>query len=96
MLWKMMLKVWSNVVKLLTGNMQLFNKIYFKFFFTYVIIYVNYVLVFRLSPFLYDLAHLNPENTKFVVQAIIKEKHKEFEKNKKKYPYLDTVCSTFN
>ncbi|KAG6798512.1 nucleolar protein 14 [Apis mellifera caucasica] len=48
-------------------------------------------IVDRLSPFLYDLAHLNPENTKFVVQAIIKEKHKEFEKNKKKYPYLDTL-----
>ncbi|XP_076230915.1 nucleolar protein 14 homolog l(3)07882 [Calliopsis andreniformis] len=45
----------------------------------------------RLSPFLYDLAHVNPENAKTVVQEIIKEKHREFEKNKKKYPSLDTL-----
>lgn len=44
-----------------------------------------------LSPFLYDLAHINPQNTKNIIQAIIKEKHEEFEKNKKRYPGLDTV-----
>lgn len=45
----------------------------------------------RLSQFLYDLAHLNPQNARTVVQAIIKEKHDEFEKNKKRYPGLDTL-----
>ncbi|XP_033319002.1 nucleolar protein 14 homolog [Bombus bifarius] len=45
----------------------------------------------RLSPFLYDLAHLNPQNAKSVIQAIIKEKHNEFEKNKKRHPDLDTL-----
>ncbi|CAK9823662.1 Nucleolar protein 14 homolog [Anthophora retusa] len=48
-------------------------------------------IVDGLSPFLYDLAHLNPANARTVVQAIIKEKHEEFEKNKKKYPGLDTL-----
>ena len=43
-------------------------------------------IIDRLSPFLYDLAHVNPENTKTVIQEIIKEKHEEFEKNKHKYP----------
>lgn len=41
-----------------------------------------------------DLAHVNPENAKTVIQEIIKEKHEEFEKNKKKYPSLDTVSLT--
>ncbi|XP_054015738.1 nucleolar protein 14 homolog [Hylaeus anthracinus] len=45
----------------------------------------------RLSPFIYDLAQMNPENAKTVMQEIIKEKHEEFEKNKKKYPELDTL-----
>lgn len=53
-------------------------------------------ICFRLSPFLYDLAHLNPQNASSVTQEIIKEKHKDFEKNKKKYPDLDTVCSIYN
>ena len=48
-------------------------------------------IIDRLSPFLYDLAHVNPENTKTVIQEIIKEKHEEFEKNKHKYPGLDTL-----
>lgn len=30
------------------------------------------------------------------MQAIIKEKHEEFEKNKKRYPSLDTVYLIFN
>ncbi|XP_003397298.2 nucleolar protein 14 homolog [Bombus terrestris] len=45
----------------------------------------------RLSPFLYDLAHLNSQNAKSVIQGIIKEKHNDFEKNKKRYPGLDTL-----
>ncbi|XP_003707475.1 nucleolar protein 14 homolog l(3)07882 [Megachile rotundata] len=48
-------------------------------------------IIDRLSPFLYDLAHVNPQNTKNIIQAIIKEKHEEFEKNKKRYPDLDTL-----
>nr|XP_034188024.1 nucleolar protein 14 homolog [Osmia lignaria]XP_034188025.1 nucleolar protein 14 homolog [Osmia lignaria] len=48
-------------------------------------------IIDRLSPFLYDLAHVDPQNTKNVMQAIIKEKHEEFEKNKKRYPSLDTL-----
>ncbi|XP_076761645.1 nucleolar protein 14 homolog l(3)07882 [Xylocopa sonorina] len=48
-------------------------------------------IIDRLSPFLYDLAHLNSQNARTVVQAIIKEKHDNFEKNKKKYPDLDTL-----
>ncbi|XP_076163740.1 nucleolar protein 14 homolog l(3)07882 [Ptiloglossa arizonensis] len=48
-------------------------------------------IIDRLSPFLYDLAHMNPENAKIVMQEIIKEKHEEFEKSKKKYPDLDTL-----
>lgn len=53
---------------------------------------VNCFNVFdRLSPYLYDLAHVNPESTKVYFQEIIKEKHEEFEKNKKNYPGLDTL-----
>ncbi|OAD53158.1 Nucleolar protein 14 like protein [Eufriesea mexicana] len=48
-------------------------------------------IIDRLSPSLYDLAHLNPINAKAVIQAIIKEKYEEFKKNKKKYPGLDTL-----
>ncbi|KZC12171.1 PREDICTED: nucleolar protein 14 homolog [Dufourea novaeangliae] len=45
----------------------------------------------RLCPFVYDLAHMNSENAKMCIQEIIKEKHAEFEKHKKKYPNLDTL-----
>ncbi|XP_076625217.1 nucleolar protein 14 homolog l(3)07882 [Colletes latitarsis] len=48
-------------------------------------------IIDRLAPFLYDLAQMNPENAKTVIQEIIKEKHEEFENNKKKYPDLDTL-----
>ncbi|XP_017893239.1 nucleolar protein 14 homolog [Ceratina calcarata] len=48
-------------------------------------------IIDRLSPFLYDLAHLNAQNARTVMQAIIKEKHDEFEKNKRRYPSLDTL-----
>ncbi|KOX78543.1 Nucleolar protein 14 [Melipona quadrifasciata] len=51
----------------------------------------GFQIIDRLSPFLYDLAHLNPQNSSSVIQEIIKEKHKNFEKNKKKYPDLDTL-----
>ncbi|KAG7200751.1 hypothetical protein KM043_001298 [Ampulex compressa] len=45
----------------------------------------------RLSPYLYDLAHVNPMLTQTSVQEIIKEKHEDFEKNKKRYPDMDTL-----
>lgn len=34
---------------------------------------------------------MNPENAKTCIQEVIKEKHDEFEKNKTKYPDMDTV-----
>ncbi|XP_047352616.1 nucleolar protein 14 homolog [Vespa velutina] len=53
---------------------------------------VNFFQVFdRLCPYLYDLAHINPENTKNCIVEIIKEKHEEFEKNRKQYPNIDTL-----
>ncbi|XP_033176901.1 nucleolar protein 14 homolog [Bombus impatiens] len=51
----------------------------------------GFQIIDRLSPFLYDLAHLNPQNAKSVIQRIIKEKHDDFEEDKKKYPGLDTL-----
>ncbi|XP_014478490.1 PREDICTED: nucleolar protein 14 homolog [Dinoponera quadriceps] len=45
----------------------------------------------RLCPYLYDLAHMNPENTTICIQEIIKEKHEEFQRKKRKYPDLDTL-----
>ncbi|KAF3421845.1 hypothetical protein E2986_01393 [Frieseomelitta varia] len=51
----------------------------------------GFQIIDRLSPFLYDLAHLNPQNASSVTQEIIKEKHEDFEKNKRKYPDLDTL-----
>ncbi|XP_024868644.1 nucleolar protein 14 homolog [Temnothorax curvispinosus] len=45
----------------------------------------------RLCPYLYDLAHMNPENAKTCIQEVIKEKHNEFEKNKTRYPDMDTL-----
>ena len=51
----------------------------------------GFQIIDRLSPFLYDLAHLNPQNAKSVIQGIIKEKHNDFERNKKRYPDLDTL-----
>lgn len=46
---------------------------------------------FRLCPYLYDLAHMNPENAKTYIQEVIKEKHNKFEKNKMSYPDMNTV-----
>ena len=46
---------------------------------------------FRLCPYLYDLAHMNSENAKICIQEVIKEKYDKFEKNKTKYPGMDTV-----
>ncbi|XP_066598447.1 nucleolar protein 14 homolog isoform X2 [Prorops nasuta] len=45
----------------------------------------------RLCPYLYDLVQGNPQNAKICIQEVLKEKHEEFEKNKKKYPNLDTL-----
>lgn len=35
---------------------------------------------------------MNADNAKTCIQEIIKEKHNEFEKMKKGYPEMDTVC----
>lgn len=52
---------------------------------------INTFQVFdRLCPYLYDLAHANPENANICMIEILKQKHEEFEKNRKKYPNIDT------
>ncbi|XP_015181377.1 PREDICTED: nucleolar protein 14 homolog [Polistes dominula] len=45
----------------------------------------------RLCPYLYDLAHANPESTKNSMIEIIKKKYEEFKNNKKQYPNIDTL-----
>ncbi|KAM0726823.1 Nucleolar protein 14 [Formica fusca] len=45
----------------------------------------------RLCPYLYDLAYLNPTNTKNYVEEILKEKYDKFAKNRKRYPGMDTL-----
>lgn len=53
---------------------------------------VNSFQIFdRLCPYLYDLAHANPENTKNCLVEIIKKKYEEFKNNKKEYPNIDTL-----
>lgn len=59
-------------------------------------IYIYYLLIIydfysRLCPYLYDLAYLNPTNTKNYVEEILKEKYDKFAKNRKRYPGMDTV-----
>jgi len=44
-----------------------------------------------LCPYLYDLAHLNPANTKAYIEEMLKEKYDKFATNKKRYPGMDTV-----
>ncbi|KAL0120714.1 hypothetical protein PUN28_008408 [Cardiocondyla obscurior] len=45
----------------------------------------------RLCPYFYDLAHANPENSKICIQEMIKIKHDKFEKNRTRYPDMDTL-----
>ncbi|KYQ51651.1 Nucleolar protein 14 [Trachymyrmex zeteki] len=45
----------------------------------------------RLCPYLYDLAHMNSENAKICIQEVIEEKYDKFEKNKTRYPGMDTL-----
>ncbi|KYM96153.1 Nucleolar protein 14 [Cyphomyrmex costatus] len=45
----------------------------------------------RLCPYLYDLAHMNSENAKICIQEVIEEKYNKFEKNKTKFPGMDTL-----
>ncbi|XP_011161923.2 nucleolar protein 14 homolog [Solenopsis invicta] len=45
----------------------------------------------RLCPYLYDLAHMNPQNAETYIQQVIKEKHIEFEKNKTTYPNMQML-----
>lgn len=42
-----------------------------------------------LMPHIYDLAQLNKENTYRSLQAVIKEKHEDYRKKKKKYPGIE-------
>ncbi|XP_043273708.1 nucleolar protein 14 homolog [Venturia canescens] len=45
----------------------------------------------RLCPHLYDLAQASAQNTATCVQNILRNKHDEFEINRKKYPGLETL-----
>lgn len=44
-----------------------------------------------LTPFLYDLAKMNPTETATCFQDVIKEKQEEFRKRPRQYPSLDTL-----
>lgn len=44
-----------------------------------------------LTPFLYDLAKMNPHETATCFQEVIKEKQEEFQKRPRQYPLLDTL-----
>lgn len=44
-----------------------------------------------LTPFLYDLAKMNPRETATCFQDVIKEKQEEFRKRSRQYPSLDTL-----
>lgn len=50
-----------------------------------------FMILDRLCPHLYDLAHINPEQTTMSFQGVIKEKQNEFRENEKKYPDLDAI-----
>lgn len=50
-----------------------------------------FMIIDRLSPHLYDLSHINPEQTTMSFQGVIKEKQTEFRENEKNYPDLDTL-----
>ncbi|KAL1494774.1 hypothetical protein ABEB36_010319 [Hypothenemus hampei] len=44
-----------------------------------------------LTPYIFELAQLNPENTHNSVLEVLKEKHQEFRKKKKKYAGLEVL-----
>ncbi|XP_030753154.1 nucleolar protein 14 homolog [Sitophilus oryzae] len=51
----------------------------------------NFQLFKSLMPHIYDLAQLNPENTHNSVLEVIKEKHQEYRKKKKRYPGIEVL-----
>lgn len=50
-----------------------------------------FMIIDRLCPHLYDLSHINPEQTTMSFQGVIKEKQNDFRDNEKEYPGLDTL-----
>lgn len=71
--------------------------------FTYLLQYINdiasevenvgkcFEILDRITPFLYDLSHINPaETTKFFLE-VIKEKQSDYKKSSKQFPKLDTL-----
>lgn len=51
----------------------------------------NFEIVKCLMPEIYDLAQLNPENTHRSMLEVIKEKHQEYRKKKKRYPGIEVL-----
>lgn len=69
--------------------------------FAYLLQYINdlapgsdpvhcFTILDRISPFLYDLSHINPAETTKCFLEVIKEKQTEF-RDKKEFPQLDTL-----
>lgn len=50
-----------------------------------------FAIVDRITPFLYDLSHINPAETTKCFLDVIKEKQSDFRKSSKTYPKLDTL-----
>lgn len=50
-----------------------------------------FMIIDRLCPYLYDLSHINPEQTTMSFQRVIKEKQNDFRENEKTYPDLDVL-----
>ncbi|KAG4067854.1 hypothetical protein HA402_010540 [Bradysia odoriphaga] len=50
-----------------------------------------FMIIDRLCPHLYDLSHINPEQTTISFQGVIKEKQNDFRENEKAYPDLDVL-----
>lgn len=91
----------SNHPKVIPENKQRMNVL-----FSYMLQHINdlffeattksiancFMVLDRLCPHLYDLSHINPEQTTMSFQSVIKEKQSEFRNNEKQYPDLDTLA----
>lgn len=51
----------------------------------------GFMILDRLCPHLYDLSHINPEQTTMSFQGVVKEKQNELRQNEKKYPDMDAL-----
>lgn len=51
----------------------------------------NFKLLQSLSPYLYDLIHMNPADASNCYMEVMKEKYEDFKKNPKNLPQLDTL-----